>query len=185
MTLNRRLKGTYIPKILIFLIIMSGSYAYGAVWAKTTLKKLVNTSKYVVEASVLEQESRWDADHKVIHTFVKIKVNQVLKGENVPEYITLRQLGGRVGEEAMAVHGAPDFYDGQETVLFIVKHNGHYKTHSLGMGKFDKKMENGLVYSVNTKIPAELIQTSNIKSESDIHPKFRIDALKSEIQQYK
>ncbi len=185
MNQTKRTAVIYILKIFVLFICFSLSRSYAAVWAKTTMEKLVKSSEFVVDASVIEQESRWDEAHKIIHTFVKIKVTQVLKGENVPEYITLRQLGGRVGEEAMVVHGAPDFYNGQESTLFIVHHNGHYKTHSLGMGKFDKKQENGIVYSVNTKIAAELIEASNIKSESLIYPKFRNDALKSEIQLYK
>ena len=182
---NQKLMQRNTLKVIILFLCFSFVNSFAATYAKTTLQKLVQTSAFVVEATVIEQESRWDDQHKKINTFVKIKINQVLKGENVPEYITLQQLGGRVGEEAMIIHGAPDFYNGQEATLFIVSHKGHYEIHSLGMGKFDKKQENGIVYSSNIKIASELIQTKNVKSESLNYPKFRNDAFQSEIQLYK
>jgi hypothetical protein len=167
--------------ILAFFLL---STSFAVTYAKTTLSKMVRTSTFVVVATVLEKESSWDDSHKKIYTYIRVKINEVLKGYNVPDEITIRQLGGQVGEEGMIVHGSPEFVIGQESILFVVDFKNNYQVHSIGMGKFDKEIENGSAYFVNPSIQTELIQTSKIKSVKTQYIKYEAGGFKNEIKHF-
>jgi len=68
--------------------------------------QLVNESDYIVRAVVKSV------------TLVELDVREVVAG-TPPQPLVLQMLGGRVGEEALMVSGAPQFKVGQEDILFV------------------------------------------------------------------
>lgn len=81
---------------------------------------LVSQADYVVRAVVKSVNSEWRVDganHSII-TKVEVTVLEVIKG-NPPAPLVLEMLGGRIGETAMVVDGAPTFKVGDEDILFI------------------------------------------------------------------
>lgn len=83
-----------------------------------TRAQLVQRSDLVVRATVLSVESSWTEDKTAIVTSTRLKVSGTLKGRQASELV-LRQLGGRVGEEALVIPGEARLEVGEEVVLFL------------------------------------------------------------------
>ena len=84
------------------------------------LDELVEAADQVVVADVLSVQSAWDESHRVIHTTVEMEIRENWKGAS-PEsgHMSIRQLGGTVGEIEMTVHGMPKFRVGERSLLFL------------------------------------------------------------------
>jgi hypothetical protein len=81
---------------------------------------LVNESDFVIHAVVrnVTAEKRDVTRGRKIVTRVEFDVLEVVAGK-APTTVTLEFLGGRVGTEALAVEGMPQFKVGDEDVLFV------------------------------------------------------------------
>lgn len=82
--------------------------------------QLVNESDYIVRAVVKSVTSEWRGSegHRHILTLVELDVREVIKG-TPPQPLVLEMLGGRVGQDAMTIAGAPKFKVGDEDILFV------------------------------------------------------------------
>ncbi len=81
--------------------------------------ELVSGSDYIVRGVVTKVTSDFAAPgSKKIITKVEIEVTEVIAG-TPPTPLVLTMLGGRVGDVAMVVQGAPQFVVGDEDVLFV------------------------------------------------------------------
>lgn len=103
--------------------------------------KLVNTSDYIVRATVKSVTSEWrdnpeKAGSRYIATKVVLDVQEVIKGAP-PSPLVLDLVGGKVGNRELIVEGAPKFAVGAESILFVAgngrqviplvgMHHGHY-----------------------------------------------------------
>lgn len=86
-----------------------------------TFSELVDRSQRIVRLRVTAVEARWDFSEeggRVIHTYVTGEVLRALKGGAEPK-VTLRILGGQVGDEAMQIADMPTFVVGQTYILFV------------------------------------------------------------------
>ncbi len=86
-----------------------------------SFSKLVHTADQIVRARAVAATSRWDPTPQggqVINTYVQFQVLATLKGA-VQESVTLRFLGGQVGNDGMVVPDMPTFDIGSTYILFI------------------------------------------------------------------
>jgi hypothetical protein len=84
------------------------------------LPALVAEADQIVVGDVLSVHAAWDLQHRTIHTTVEVTVRESWKGSPPSEgRITLRQLGGTVGDIEMKVHGLARFEKGERTLLFL------------------------------------------------------------------
>jgi hypothetical protein len=84
------------------------------------LPELVATADRIVVADVLTVQAAWDSSRRAIHTTVEIGVRESWKGYASQDgRITLRQLGGTVGEIEMTVHGSAKFAVGERALVFL------------------------------------------------------------------
>jgi hypothetical protein len=91
----------------------------------------------IVHGTVLSTESRWNEDHSLIVTDVRIGVITTLRGQSVSD-VVVTQPGGRVGKLRVDVDGAGPFRTGTETVLFLSPGSGgRYVVAGLSQGRFD------------------------------------------------
>ncbi len=94
------------------------------VWATSVVPPdfdtLVNDADYVVRAVVKSVTSEWKetAGHKYIGTKVQLEIQEIVRGKP-PQTLTLEMVGGRVGQDALIVEGAPQFLVGDEDILFV------------------------------------------------------------------
>lgn len=83
---------------------------------------LVTLATVILEGTVTQTQVQWNANRTQIHTVVTISVRTVLKGTLPDENaVTLRLLGGRVGDDVMEVVGGPVITQGEEVILFLRK----------------------------------------------------------------
>jgi hypothetical protein len=101
------------------------------------LKDLVSMAPSIVVGTVESSTSRWNEDQSLIVTDVRIRVTDVIKGQNAGE-IVITQPGGRVGKMRVDVDGAAAYRPGQETVLFLAPDaRGHQQVLGVFRGRFD------------------------------------------------
>ena len=82
--------------------------------------QLVNETDYVVRAVVksVKSEYRNGPDGRMIVSFVELEVRETILG-TPPAHVVLEMLGGQIGDQELAVVGAPKFKVGDEDILFV------------------------------------------------------------------
>ncbi len=116
-----------IPKTLVFprrvaalLVIAFPLLAVGGAQATTLLKldidELTKRSEQVVRGHVVGMEPRLEGGH--VSTYVTLRVAERYKGSGDDE-VTLRRVGGRVGDIATHVAGATPFTPGEHVLVFL------------------------------------------------------------------
>jgi hypothetical protein len=84
------------------------------------LAELTWEADRVVVGDVLSVRAAWDSEHRNIHTTIEIGVHEIWKGAPpTGGRVTIRQLGGTVGEIEMTVLGMPTFAEGERALLFL------------------------------------------------------------------
>jgi hypothetical protein len=94
------------------------------------LTELTTSADQIVVGDVVSTECTWDSGHRNIYSTIEISVQESWKG-SVPNdgRISIRQLGGTVGEIEMTVHGMAQFTRGERALLFL------RQAHVVGMGQ--------------------------------------------------
>jgi hypothetical protein len=88
-----------------------------------TFEQLVGQAELVFQGTVTDVKSVWEGQGAQSHieTYVTFQVGENVKGDAGSSY-TIRMLGGKVGEDALVVDGAPKFEVGDREILFV-EHN--------------------------------------------------------------
>lgn len=81
--------------------------------------ELAISVRAIVDATVVDTETAWDADRGAVMTYVTLDVSRTLKGDVPPGLVVLRQFGGTTPEHATIVYGAPEFEDGARVLVFL------------------------------------------------------------------
>ncbi len=122
----------------LLLLVLAASVASATSIIPMTVEQLTRTSEGIVEAQAVQQWSEWTPDHNTILTYTRFRVTSVLKGP-VPAEITVKQLGGKVGDSMVKVAGVRYFRPQEETVLFLhpaMANDGTYVITGLMQGNF-------------------------------------------------
>jgi hypothetical protein len=90
--------------------------AQGPEWSDT---ELVAFSRAIVAGRVLATASATDPDTGGIYTYVTIEVSDVIKGGIATSTVTLKQLGGEVGEVGFGVAEQAVFVPNEQVVVFL------------------------------------------------------------------
>jgi len=167
----------------VLVLLATAGILSATTYAPTTLQQFAAGATNIVTAKVEQVNAAWDESHSKIYTYITVKIETQIKGDNLPQFITIRQLGGQVGEEALVIHSAPEFQVGEKVLLFLTFHRGEYWIHSLGMGKFDIITEEGETVAVNRQVGADLLKTDQSKLQvlNAGELKFRLDDLISRL----
>lgn len=109
-------------------------------WATTFVRmderQLLATSEVVVVGTVTAIESG-EGSSGGIQTYVHVQPSRVIKGNIGREPLVIREPGGSIGERREWVYGAPEFWVGERSLLFLSRNpDGTLQTNSLSMGKF-------------------------------------------------
>lgn len=103
--------------IIVLLISPIRSAATSVVLLSDT--ELIASSRFIVTGKVRSVTSAWDDAHSEAWTYVKLKIDRVLKGELEARTVVLKQLGGGDGQSGMLVFGQPQFLPGQRVLLYL------------------------------------------------------------------
>ena len=80
------------------------------------LDELTRVSPVIVRGDVYSVDSAWEDG--TIYTYVTVDVAEVFRG-GAPERITIKQLGGVVGDTGLAISGQAEFVPGEDVLLFL------------------------------------------------------------------
>ncbi len=151
---------------------------------RISLERLTRSSQLIIRGNVLRSVSRWE--DRNIYTYTTVRVLESLKGEAQPE-ITVKQMGGTVGEISEVISGAPELENGEEVVLFLVDWRDHYWIHSIVLGKFSVVLREGTPVAYNNLNNVGLIDPvtkREITGPSDHVSAFPLAPFMSEIRSY-
>jgi hypothetical protein len=99
--------------------LLGASLASATTVQKFSLHELAAKSESIIMARVDDQSSRQDPANKEIYTYITLNVLEAVKGAQGEKSVTIRQLGGTVGNLISVVPGMPAFKNGEEVVLFL------------------------------------------------------------------
>ena len=83
---------------------------------RMSVEEMTSTSQAVARVRCISNQTRWEEGE--IWTFTSFEVAEAWKG-SLPQRITVRLVGGRVGHLISSVPGIPRFQPGEESVLFL------------------------------------------------------------------
>jgi len=151
---------------------------------KATVDELVESSHLILHARVASSSSQWEGNN--IYTYTQLDVIEPMKGSPT-ERVTVKQLGGRVEQDALEVPGSPKLEQGEEVVLFLVRWNDAYWIHSIVLGKFSIVRAEGRVEAVNDLNNVGLIDPVTGAEITDAASKrnaLPLDMLKQQVRRY-
>jgi len=104
--------------VVIVLQLFSTSGLKATVLRYLPLDRQCAEARIIAVARAEDQVSAWNPEKTRIYTETRFTLEEVLKGK-VSSSLTVRQLGGRVGDIAQSVAGSPVFVKGRRYVLFL------------------------------------------------------------------
>ncbi|MGB7293549.1 MAG: hypothetical protein WBD99_15375 [Thermodesulfobacteriota bacterium] len=116
-------------KISTILMIFLGTFfvncskSYATRELQETTLDVANRSDNIVVAKCISTESRWNEQGSLIFTYVTFQIQDTVKGNSTDENLTLRFLGGRVGDTVQTVPDMPQFSENEEVMLFLAPRN--------------------------------------------------------------
>jgi hypothetical protein len=94
-------------------------------------------ARVIVKGRILSIESRFDEQQGRIFTYIKLKVQEVLKGQITERKIVIKELGGQVGDRLSVVYGNPEFALGEQVLMYLdTWKDGSLRTYQMFLGKF-------------------------------------------------
>lgn len=122
--------------VLAFMWLASGP-AHGTTFVMMDEPTLMASSDLVITGTVSSITSAASGSTGPIYTYVQVEVERLIKGQVDSDTIVAREPGGSVGDRRQWIFGAPEFWVGERTLLFLSRNpDGTVQTNSLAMGKF-------------------------------------------------
>ncbi len=157
----RLMKNAFSLLVLFFMVILS---AIATTIQKFTFEELVNLSELIIEGQV---ESVYPYNNgKFLYTRVLIKVNDVLKGNYIGEFVELEFLGGQEGGKALIVDGQDIPEVGEQGFYFIEDASTQAVNPLLGWSQGHFRIRSDLKGNeyLETDIQQELVELSDNKN---------------------
>jgi len=146
--------------------------------------ELVVNSRFVITGKVRSVVSAWDDAHSDVWTYVKVRVDQVLKGELTARTVVLKQLGGEAGGSGMRVFGDPQFSPGQRVLLYLnTAPDGTLRVAYAFMGKFSISQDAAGQELVTRTIDAREVEVLSRPDSDTVTDRARLDSYIGKIQQ--
>lgn len=122
--------------LFLLLLLTKSSAATTAILLKDD--DLIASSRVIILGEIRSVKAQWDLNHQNIHTYVKVQVSNILKGQLQNDTIVFKQLGGTVGEESTVIFGTPELRADQRVLLFLdTAGDGTLRIAHLFQGKYD------------------------------------------------
>jgi len=152
---------------IAFLFLCRFYPTYLAQQMSSELQDLTIGSDVILIGQVTQQTASWNENHTRIYTKAIIQVDEYLKGNNTEGTVTVKYLGGEVGEIGEMYSHMPRFED-QEDVLVFLKKNETGSDYKVFAG------EDGKIIIINDPKTGEKVTTSNVP----------LNSLKAQIKNY-
>jgi hypothetical protein len=173
------------PFSRILLILAVGALSLALTVEYASLEELAIESHVIVHGKIKNTRSVWEGNN--IYTYSMVDIIQSVKGNLIgKQSITIKQLGGTVGDIGAEVNGSPKLKEGTEVFLFLVDWKNNYWIHSIILGYYEVVERNGEKLAVNNFNNVHLIDPVTKRPMEDIkHIKtnYELNSLVSDIKQ--
>ena len=148
-----------IYKFFLFLFFCGLSSTNFAQQEAVDLKELATSADVIITGKVTNQTSSWNEDKSRIYTLATVQVADYIKGVSAGNTVTIKYLGGEVGDVGEMYSHMPRFEDNEEVLVFLTKdsNDNDYKV---------SNGENGKIRLVNDPRTGELMTNSNVRVSS-------------------
>lgn len=109
--------------------------AFAALGVRMPLSDLVANADAVVRGTIAGSKSYLDDKSGRIYTRHTLQVSDWLRGSGERE-VTVVTMGGELEDLGQLVPGEARFFSGEEVVLCLKSHRGHFVTMGMAQGKF-------------------------------------------------
>lgn len=99
-------------------VILFASPGGASTFVALTDAELVGGAEAIIQGRVVSQETLRTPDGRLIVTEAVVRVREVLAGE-AAEFVTVRTVGGRLGNLRIEAPGFPQFNAGERVILFL------------------------------------------------------------------
>ena len=134
---------------------------------KVDIKDLSKDADLIITGKVSQQISSWNEDKTRIYTIATVQVEDYIKGNVTGNSVSVKYLGGEVGDVGETYSHIPTFVNNEEVLIFLKK-NENKSDYSVLYG------EEGKISLVNDSQTGELVTSSNV----------RVSALKNQIKNF-
>jgi hypothetical protein len=123
---------------LLFLVTVAGTVSTFATTAiMPSDAGLVVGARGIITGKVLSLSSKYNSRYNDINTYVRVGVDEVLKGDIAAGEIVLREPGGRDGDLLSVVFGTPEFVPGERVLLYLdTWPDGSLRVYQMFLGEF-------------------------------------------------
>lgn len=121
-----------------------------------TTQELTERSRIIVIGTVINKSSAWDNWGRELYTYITLRVDNTIKSNKPGSDITIRQLGGKVGDIESRVQGLPDFEKGERVLVFLGPYTGtpYYGLIDWVAGKYTIKKDKKFIETLYGTGPA-------------------------------
>jgi len=98
---------------------------------------LIVGARAIVKGKVLSIDCQADEQTGRVFTYVRVRIQEVIKGEIAERQIVLKEEGGQVGNRGSTIFGSPRFNLGERVLLYLdTRRDGSLRVYQMFMGKF-------------------------------------------------
>ncbi len=103
---------------IAFVVLLLCPFVCATTVVPMSVERLTQASTRVVLGQAEDSWTEWNAQHTIIYTLTRFRVNSTLKGETV-DTVIVKQMGGRVPHYEQKVAGVRQLAKGDSAVLFL------------------------------------------------------------------
>lgn len=138
---EHNMRQTRIAVTIVVMMLAVATVASAGVVQKLDVADLTRMSHAVLVGQVLDTRSEWNSNHEYIQTFTQIRVDDLAKGSRrAGEIITVREIGGSVGDYNQMLIGGATYKAGEKVLVFLQRAkdgtSGVFQTVALSEGKY-------------------------------------------------
>lgn len=130
-----------------------------------SLEDLTLESTSIVIGTVTNVQVDWGTVGERIDTFAEIEVSKWIKGDTASRVVTVKTVGGQIGDVTVEVPSAPTFRAGEEMVLFL-HHNFSEPTSVVGWEQGQFEVADGIVIQAGVPVRAFTRRVEAILNQS-------------------
>jgi len=143
-------------KLFLILFLLGFCSTYFAQQEAVDLKELTTSADVIITGKVTNQTASWNEDKSRIYTLATVQVDEYIKGNNTGNTVTIKYLGGEVGDVGELYSHMPRFEDNEEVLVFLNR-NGNSTNYKVSSG------ESGKISLINDPQTGELMTNSNVR----------------------
>lgn len=175
----------YLNKTILLTIVVFGFLSMALTVEYISLERMTLESHVIVYGKVKNSYSVWEG--KNIYTYSAVDIIQDVKGNLANrQRITIKQLGGTVGDIGQEVSGTPRLKKDSEVILFLSDWKNNLWIHSIAMGYYEVIADDGNKLAVNNFNKVYLIDPVTkkpIENLDKIRTSYELNDLISEVKQ--